>query len=150
MEKKKLTEEEYFDTNNTELLHVGRVMTVNEEYRVLKKLLKVWLTKENEFPINFNHFYPFIKYIYNIIFDMIGPSNLNEQLQKGEHHETFENIIKCNKFPIKYSYAISSVSKIELRTVDCQIDGNKIPDNLFEIPENYTFNENTSMKILDK
>jgi len=106
IKKESITEEEYFDPKNKESLHMGRVMEINEEKKVLKNLAKFWLTKENSFPLNCYHIKPIIDIFCLILFDQINVKENDNDYDREIYYNTINYILNevdaTKRFPLKF------------------------------------------------
>ncbi|OUM68264.1 hypothetical protein PIROE2DRAFT_4002, partial [Piromyces sp. E2] len=75
-----MSEEQYFDSSNKDILHMGKIMTIDEEIKNNRFRYKYWVSKENEFPVTLNHFKPLIEFLTCIFMDQLskdGPEDDN-------------------------------------------------------------------------
>ena len=101
-----ITEEEYFDTSNTQSLHLGRVMEIDEEKRRIKNVLKCWLTKEGAFPLNCYHVKPLIDILCLIVFDQVNIKVEEKDYDRNIYYNlckfVFKEIDGDKRFPLKF------------------------------------------------
>ncbi|OUM70120.1 hypothetical protein PIROE2DRAFT_1802 [Piromyces sp. E2] len=136
-EKNKLNEDDYFDPSNTENLHVGRIFDINEENKSINNHIKVWMTRENEFPITFEHIKPLMSYFYFLMFEQLNVIGSNNNSQTEKLKESF-SILQTNKrYPIKLEIPILPVLKFQLKTIECNLDPKVIPEGIFDVPADF-------------
>jgi len=134
-EKNKLNEEDYFDASNTENLHVGRIFDINEEKKSIDNTIKVWMTRENEFPISMKHIQPIISYFYFLMFEQL---NITGNENKAEKLKSLYSALEIDKrYPIKLEIPILPVLKFQLKTIECNLDPKVIPEGIFDVPSNF-------------
>jgi len=132
----KLSEEDYFDPSNTENLHVGRIFDVNKEKKKFNNTIRVWMSRENEFPISLDHIKPIIAYVYSFLFED-GSSDTHVETIKKIYSELHGD----KRYPVKINIPILPVLKFQLKTVDCNLDPKAIPEGIFDIPQNFNLGE---------
>jgi len=104
---KVLREDEYFNPENKERLHVGRVMRIDEEIKRYKYTSKFWMSKENTFPINAKQLAPILKFAFSIFFDLVSKDETSTSFKKSMYN-TFTEVLRRefqtdNRFPLKIS-----------------------------------------------
>jgi len=73
---------------------MGRVMEINEEKKHLKNAFKVWLTKENAFPLNCTHIKPFIDIMCLILFDQVNIKVEDNDSDRTAYYNSINFILK--------------------------------------------------------
>ncbi|OUM67252.1 hypothetical protein PIROE2DRAFT_58875 [Piromyces sp. E2] len=106
IKRERITEEEYFDPKNTESLHMGRVMEISEEKKLIKNALKFYLTKEDTFPLNCYHIKPIIDIICLILFDQINIKKDDKDYDREIYYNTvnyiFNEVNAAKRFLLKF------------------------------------------------
>jgi len=101
-----VNEDNYFDPASIENLHLGRIMEISEEKKLIKNLAKFWLTKENAFPLNSYHIKPIIDIICLIIYDQIhvkeGENKNDLKIYYNVSNYIFKEIEGTKRFPLKF------------------------------------------------
>jgi len=133
----KLTEDLYFDPTQTENLHVGRIFDVKEEKKTFNNTIKIWMSRENEFPISLDHIRPIIGYIYSFFFEKGSTKDAHVDVLK----KIYSDVHGSNRYPVKVNIPILPVLKFQLKTVDCNLDPLVIPAGSFDIPDNFEVGE---------
>jgi len=133
----KLTEDIYFDPTQTEDLHVGRIFDVKEEKKTLSNTIKIWMSRDNEFPISLDHIKPIIAYVYSFFFEKGSTKDSHVDILK----KIYDDVHGSSRYPVKVNIPILPVLKFQLKTVDCNLDPKVIPDGAFDIPSNYVVGE---------
>jgi len=150
--KEPITEEEYFNPENKESLHMGRVMEINEEKKHLKTAFRMWLTKENTFPLNFYHIKPFIDIICIILFDQVNVSIDENNSDRAVYHNFINYVLKeingSKRFPIKLEIPVFTGTVFQCKYIDLETDEKCAPESLFKIPSDYVYDETVSFKFL--
>jgi len=150
--KEPITEEEYFNPENKESLHMGRVMEINEEKKHLKTAFRMWLTKENTFPLNFYHIKPFIDMICIILFDQVNVSIDENNSDRAVYHNFINYVLKeingSKRFPIKMEIPVFTGTVFQCKYIDLETDEKCAPESLFKIPSDYVYDETVSFKFL--
>jgi len=148
--REKLTEENYFDPSQTEDMHIGRIMNINEERKVFDNFVSLWLSKKNEFPISLSQFKPIIDFIVSMIFDLINVKEEDVNFDRNMINKTFSDSAKIlqsdKRFPIKLSFPFYPTIRLVLKVLNCYIEEEKISDSLFEIPSNYSYSDEPFFK----
>jgi len=148
-EKSKITEEEYFDPQNTDILHMGRMMSIDEERKTFNNSIKLWMSQENAFPVSLSQFQPFIDYLSSIYFDQVNDPTKNfDKLEYFYGIKAVSEMIQGNRrFPLKIIIPILTTVKAQFRVMDCHTNPDDIPDELFEIPKDYKYGEVYFMNV---
>jgi len=151
--RKKITEEEYFDPSNTNIMHIGRIMNINEERKNMNNIATFYLSKRKQFPINLTQMLPFINFLHMIAYDQINTEALQDDPNRIKYFEVIENCIKVleahERFPIKIVHPIYPTLKLVVKLLECYIDEEKIPENLFSVPEDFTYDTYTVFKNIN-
>ncbi|ORX57283.1 hypothetical protein BCR36DRAFT_402430 [Piromyces finnis] len=145
-----ITEEEYFDSKNMGSLHLGRVMEISEEKKLIENVAKFWLTKENTFPLNCYHIKPIIDTICLILFDQI---NIKPN-DKDYDREIYYNIINyiynevdgSKRFPLKFEIPIYASTVFQSKLLEVETEN--IPDDIFKIPDNYSKDSSVGFRFI--
>eukprot|EP00833_Pecoramyces_ruminatium_P016784 jgi/Orpsp1_1/1190816/evm.model.d7180000081390.1 len=148
----KITEEKYFDeSNNPGILHMGRIMSIDEERKSFSNSLKFWMSQENAFPITLAQIQPVIDYLSLMFFDQVNKTDEEDHFDRDEYRYGIQCIQKMiqadRRFPLKIIVPILATVKAQIRFTDCSIDPNDIPDSLFEIPKDYKYGEIYFMNV---
>ncbi|ORX53909.1 hypothetical protein BCR36DRAFT_323355 [Piromyces finnis] len=151
---KKITEEEYFDSNSTLPLHMGRIMNVVEERKAYKHKIKLWMAKESSnFPIAAIDLKPVLELFMMLLFDQVKSQEDCSDMEKMAYKFITQDIIEKSQnkhsFPVKISVPLYQSIAFQLTTLDCSKDVNMLPDELFEIPKDYK-NDNVFFKIINR
>jgi len=137
-----ISEDEYFDPSSTEKFHMGRIMTIKDEVKNFKNVSKCWMSKENTFPINFEQLGPLLKFVCSLYLDQINQNDENN-IEMAIYNRFFEIITKDlqgdKRFPLKIVVPVFPSIKAQYKSLDVSVDPEKIPDELFEIPSNYSY-----------
>ncbi|ORX85462.1 hypothetical protein BCR32DRAFT_290661 [Anaeromyces robustus] len=136
-EKNKLTEKDYFDPSQTENLHVGRIFDVNEEKKSFDNSIKIWMTRDNEFPITLNHIKPLLSYFYFLFFNQMNVMGEGGKNKDKKIVDIFDALHSDKRYPIKFEIPILPVLKFQLKTIECNLDPKVIPEGIFDVPKNY-------------
>jgi len=139
---KKITEEEYFDPSSTKHIHLGRIMDINEEKKSYHSKVRFWMAKDtDDFPISIDNVKPLIKYVMTLLLDQFEPKSNSDALDNETYNilsTSLHNSIKENtSFPIKTIIPINPSFSIQYTCLDCSLDENSVPLDLFEIPNDY-------------
>jgi len=129
-EKNKLTEATYFDPSQRGDLHVGRIFDVDEEKKSFDTSVKIWMSRDNEFPITLDNVKPILSYAYSLL--------EYDQAKINKFTEIFKALHSDKRYPIKIEIPILPILKCQLKTVECNIDPSVIPQGTFSIPNDYT------------
>ncbi|KAL6612451.1 hypothetical protein U3516DRAFT_901632 [Neocallimastix sp. 'constans'] len=145
-EHSKVTEDQYFDeSHNPGILHMGRIMSIDEERKSFTNSIKFWMSQENTFPINFSQFQPLIDYISLMFFDQVNKTDEEDHFDRDEYRygiKCIQEMLQADRrFPIKIIIPILASVKAQLRFTECNTNPEDIPDSLFEIPKNYKYGE---------
>jgi len=145
-----VTEETYFDSASTENLHLGRIMEISEEKKLIKNLAKFWLTKEDAFPLNSYHVKPLIDIICLIIYDQIhvkeGENKDDQKIYYNVSNRIFKEIEGTKRFPLKFEIPIYAATAFQCKFLD--VNTEPPSDDLFKIPEDYVYDDNVSFKFM--
>jgi len=128
-EKNKITEGTYFNPAQTENLHVGRIFDVSQEKKSFENSIKIWMSRDNEFPITLDHIKPILNYAYSLL-------EYDENKIKS-FQSIFKSLHSDKRYPIKVETAILPVLKCQLKTIECNLDPSVIPEGIFNIPSDY-------------
>jgi len=137
--KNKISEEDYFDPSNTEKIHLGRIMNVTENTKK-SKYIKLWMSQKDEFPISFSHLGPVFDYINRVLFDCVIEQNNSNDDNKTifyKNNEFFNHLYNERRFPLKIDFPIYPTIKMVMKTLECSVDPEKVPDEIFKIPSDY-------------
>jgi hypothetical protein len=148
----KITEEQYFDeSNNPGILHMGRIMSIDEERKSFNNSLKFWMSQENSFPITLSQLQPLIDYLSLMFFDQVNKTDDEDHFDRDEYRygiECIQKMIQADKrFPLKIIIPILATVKAQIRITDCNTNPEEIPDSLFEIPKDYKYGDIYFMNI---
>jgi len=150
-ENSKISEEQYFDENNSGILHMGRIMSIDEERKSFTNSIKLWMSQENTFPICLNQFQPLIDYISLMFFDQVNKTDEEDHFDRDEYRygiQCIQKMIQSNRrFPLKIIVPILATVKAQIRVTDCNTNPDDIPDELFEIPKNYQYGQIYFMNV---
>jgi len=148
----KITEKEYFDPSNTESLHMGRVMEISEEKRRTKKPFKIWLTKENTFPLNADQLRPILDLFCAMIYDQVNitdeENNYDRNIYRNNVKYIFGAIESSKRFPLKFEMPVMSTTALQFKLLDLETEEKNVPDNKFTIPDNYIYDETVQFKFI--
>lgn len=103
---KKITEDEYFNPSSTNNIHIGRIMNITEEKKIIKSKVKYWMVKKNnKFPISGIDILPIVKYITMILLDQVKSDKNSEEIDINTFKRITEDLFNLLKekdtFPIK-------------------------------------------------
>jgi len=151
--KESISEEEYFNPENKESIHMGRVMEINEEKKHLKNAFKVWLTKENAFPLNCTHIKPFIDIMCLILFDQVNIKVEDNDSDRTAYYNSINFILKevngNKRFPLKMEIPIYASTSFQCKFIDLETDEKYVPESLFKVPSDYAYDESVSFKFIN-
>jgi len=139
---KTVTEEEYFDPSSTNSLHLGRIMDINEIKKAYKHKIKFWMAKENSgFPVSAYDVKPIFEFALMFILDQIKTDEKTNQYDKHAYEyisKTLLNMVQeKHSFPVKTSVPIYPSIAFQATFLNASKDEKYLPDDLFEIPEDY-------------
>jgi hypothetical protein len=136
-EKNKLTEKDYFDPSQSEKLHVGRIFDINEERKSFDNSIKMWMTRENEFPISLDQIKPILSYFFFLMFEQMNITRSGSKDQLSHILNIYKSIQSDKRYPVKFEIPILPVLKFQLKTIECNIDPKVIPEGIFDVPTYY-------------
>jgi len=139
---KTVTEEEYFDPSSTNSLHLGRIMDINEIKKAYKHKIKFWMAKENSgFPVSAYDVKPIFEFALMFILDQIKTDEKTNQYDKHAYEyisKTLLNMVQeKHSFPVKTSVPIYPSIAFQATFLNASKDTKYLPDELFEIPDDY-------------
>ncbi|ORX59132.1 hypothetical protein BCR36DRAFT_342903 [Piromyces finnis] len=150
-ENSKVNEEQYFNEVNADILHMGRIMSIDEERKSFNNAIKLWMSQEHTFPVCLDQFQPLIDYVSLMFFDQVNKTDEEDHFDRDEYRygiQCIQKMIHSNKkFPLKIIVPILATVKAQLRVTDCSINPDDIPDDLFNIPKNYKYDQIYFMNV---
>jgi len=151
-ENSKVTEEQYFDENKSGILHMGRIMSIDEERKSFNNAIKLWMSHDdNTFPITLAQMQPLIDYISLMFFDQVNKTDEEDHFDRDEYRygiQCIQRMIQAEKrFPLKIIIPVLATVKAQVRFVDCNTNEKDISDELFKIPDNYKYGEIYFMNV---
>jgi hypothetical protein len=140
---KKMTEDEYFNPSSTNELHMGRIMNISETNIIYKHKIKFWMAKENShFPVSALDIKPILKYFMLILMDQVRSNDNANDIDKHTFEYLSNTLInklqEKHSFPVKTSLPIYPSIALQVTCLNASKDIKYVPDDLFEIPNNYT------------
>jgi len=142
----KVTEEDYFNPNATQPLHMGRIMNVIERKKPYNHKIRFWVAKEESgFPLKMTDIKPLFELIVMVVFDQIktreGTSEMDRAAYNFLTHVLVDRAESKHTFPVKMSIPIYPSVAFQTTFLNCSKEAEKVPDDLMDIPKDYTMDD---------